>query len=651
MSKVDGEGRRDRRKRERRARIYDAARRLFLAQGVDATTVEQIAATADIAPATFFNHFPSKRAVLNEMTSEVFEFLGFAIEQQLKASGGTRERLVRLAAEAADGIGQSRGLAREVLLELVRSTARPGDVPPYLERVHEPFAAVMAEGQERGEVRTDLDPHYLAEMAVGMFNTAITNWISDPDYPIEERLRRTAAFIGEAVEPRSAPPGRGTTGSGPRSRASNRTFQPSKRSNPMGIDVNVDFLEAEAWDESMRDRMRWLRENDPVHWSEKSRLFVLSKFEDVNYVSKNHQLFCSGGGVRPGSVIKLPLIDEDEPRHTQLRRLINRGFTPRMVRKLETAFRQIATETIDKVANKGECDFVEDVSVPMPILLIAEMIGIRREDRARFHRWSDDLIAGDGNRDNPEIMQRSGQALREYGDYLKEIFEDRRKQPQDDLVSILVGARDQGLIGENKYEMEIRARPIDTSQIERLEQTRDLADDELVMLMVLLLVAGNETTRNGISGGMSLLIENPEERQKLIDDPSLIPVAVEEMVRLVSPVQSFARHATQDTELRGRKIRKGDIVLMLYPSANLDPDEFEDPEVFRIDRDPRHLGFGVGNHFCLGANLARMEMRVAFQELLRRLPDMEYADGGPQIRPSPLVHSYTHMRVRYTPEA
>ena len=322
-----------------------------------------------------------------------------------------------------------------------------------------------------------------------------------------------------------------------------------------------------------------------------------------------------------------------------------------MVRKLETTFREIATETIDIIAPRGECDFVDDISVPMPLLLIAEMIGIRKEDRERFHRWSDDLIAGDGNRDNAEIMQKSAQALREYADYLKEIFAERRKHPQDDLVSILVGAKDQGLIGENKYEMEIEARPIDASAMERIQQTRDLADDELVMLMVLLLVAGNETTRNGISGGMSLLIENPGERQKLIDDPSLIPAAVEEMVRLVSPVQSFARTATQDTELRGKKIRKGEIVLMLYPSANLDPDEFEDPETFKIDRDPRHLGFGVGNHFCLGANLARMEMRVAFEELLRRLPDMEYAAGGPENRPSPLVHTYLHMRVRYTPEA
>jgi cytochrome P450 len=191
----------------------------------------------------------------------------------------------------------------------------------------------------------------------------------------------------------------------------------------MGIDVNVDFLDAQVWDEAMRDRMRWLRENDPVHWSERSRLWVLTKFEDVSYVSKNPQIFCSGGGVRPGSAVKLPLIDEDEPRHTRLRRLINRGFTPRMVKKLEAAFREIATDTIDRIASSGECDFVDDIAVPMPILLIAEMIGIpgrtgalpplvRRPDRRRRARPSRDHGEGGPGparvRGLPEGDRRSG---------------------------------------------------------------------------------------------------------------------------------------------------------------------------------------------------------------------------------------------------
>ena len=150
---------------------------------------------------------------------------------------------------------------------------------------------------------------------------------------------------------------------------------------------------------------------------------------------------------------------------------------------------------------------------------------------------------------------------------------------------------------------------------------------------------------------MQLLIENPEARQRLIADPSLIPAAVEEMVRLVSPVHSFSRTATQDTEIRGVKIRKGQVVLMIYPTANRDPRAFANPDRFDIDRNPAHLGFGIGSHFCMGANLARMEMRVAFQELLRRLPDMTYSAGGPVIKPSSLVRSCVEMRVKFTPEA
>ncbi len=283
------------------------------------------------------------------------------------------------------------------------------------------------------------------------------------------------------------------------------------------MDVNVSFVTASSWDENMPARMKWLRENDPVHWSEPDGLWVVSRFEDVSYVSKNQQLFTSARGVRPGNDARLGLIDEGEPRHGQLRKLINRGFTPRMVKKLEKAFREITTEAIDAIAKDGQCDFVHDIAVPLPLLLIAEMIGIRKEDRHRFHEWSDAMIAGDGNFHNPEIIAKAGAAFMAYSTYVTQIIESRRREPKDDLVSILVGAKDDGFLETFEARKAHGEMGFD-------EEHESLANDELVMLLVLLMVAGNETTRNALSGGMQLLIENPDQRQKLIDDPSLDPV-------------------------------------------------------------------------------------------------------------------------------
>ena len=410
------------------------------------------------------------------------------------------------------------------------------------------------------------------------------------------------------------------------------------------MDMDVEFLAAKTWDEAMPERMRWLRENDPIHWSEKDQLWLVAKFDDVSAVSKDQDLFTSAQGVRPGNPAKLGLIDEAEPRHGELRKLINRGFTPRMVKKLEVAFRQITKEAIDAIADKGECDFVSDIAVPLPLLIIAEMIGIRKQDRHRFHAWSDAMIAGDGNFDKPDIIAKSAAAFVEYSQYVTEIIEERRQNPKDDLVSILVGAKDDGVLEEFEQERRGENQHFD-------EVGNALANSELIMLLVLLMVAGNETTRNALSGGMQLLIDNPDQRQKLIDDPSLIPAACEEMLRHVSPVHSFGRTVTEDTEIRGVPLKKGDKVLILYPSANHDAAEFERPDVFDVERNPHHVGFGIGSHFCLGANLARMEMRVAISELLRRLPDMEYSAGGPVVVPSSLVRSCTEMKVRFTHES
>lgn len=411
------------------------------------------------------------------------------------------------------------------------------------------------------------------------------------------------------------------------------------------MEIDVDFALAESFDTQMHERTRWLRQNDPVFWSEKTGNFIITRFADVVHVSKHSEIFCSGEGVLPGRInAKIGLIDEDEPRHAEMRGLINRGFTPRMVKKWEQVFRAITDEALDAVAHRGECDFVEDIAVPLPLILIAEMIGIRKEDRERFHQWSDAMIASQGNLDKPEVVAASGKAALEYITYVTEVIESRRKEPKEDLISILVRARDAGVL-----------RQLEPSGMEAIieatGQDRAMSNDELIKLCILLMVAGNETTRNGLSGGMQLLIENPDARRRLVEDPSLIPDAVEEMLRLTSPVLSFQRTATQDTEIRGVPIAAGQKVLMIYGSANRDERQFENPDVFDIERRAQHLAFGIGNHFCLGANLARMELRVAFGELLRRFPDMEYSQGGPEFGLSALVRSVKHLHVRFTAES
>ena len=408
--------------------------------------------------------------------------------------------------------------------------------------------------------------------------------------------------------------------------------------------VDVEYLSAANWDHAMQARLKWLRENDPVYWSAKDKLWVISKYDDVMAISKDQETFTSAQGVRPGNPAKLGLIDESGPRHMQLRRLLNKGFTPRMVGKLAISFRSMVTEAIDAVAEAGECDFVADIAAPLPLLIIAEMIGIRREDRQRFHHWSDAMIAVEGNMDDPTLVAAGMQAFFEYSEYLKEIVAARRVEPRDDLLSILVNADDEGVLGHFSAGAGIAGQEVDAQYLEQM-------NSELTMLLTVLMVAGNETTRNALSGGMQLLIENPDQRDKLLRDPSLIPFAVDEIVRLVSPVLSFGRTVTRDTTLRGKSLKKGDTVLMIYPSANRDADVFDRPDEFDVERNPTHLGFGIGNHFCLGANLARMELRVALEEILRRVPDMEYAAGGPEFSPSSLVRSCKRMVVRFTPES
>jgi len=380
-----------------------------------------------------------------------------------------------------------------------------------------------------------------------------------------------------------------------------------------------------------------LRATTPIAWDEKRQLWVLTTHEDVTYVSTHADLFCSGEGVRPTQSIDLSLIGLDGERHIRQRRLLNQGFSPRMIRAMEERVRQVVTEVLDAVADRGECDFVTDIAVPIPLVVIAELMGLPVEDRFKLGHWSDRMMGGEGRLDPEDPMAiDAGDAFNEYVTYVTTMVEDRRaarregRDTPDDVIKILVGADEDGV----------------------LESSDELTHDELTMFLVVLLVAGNETTRNAIAGGMAAFQQFPGEWDRLVADPTLFATMADEIARFVSPVISFVRTATEDTVLHGQQIRKGEKLLLLYQSANRDEQVFDDPDTLRLDRSPNpQIAFGVGPHVCMGINLARLEIRVLFEELVRRFPDMHVAPGfEPVYVEHALVHALEALPVVFTPE-
>jgi cholest-4-en-3-one 26-monooxygenase len=361
--------------------------------------------------------------------------------------------------------------------------------------------------------------------------------------------------------------------------------------------------------------------NGPGFWA-------VTKYEDVVKVSKNPATFSSARGTNIFALtpeelrhVQLLMLNMDPPMHSKFRRLVNQGFTPHMVARLEPHIRDLTRGIVDAVAAKGECDFVAEVAAELPLQVIAEFLGIPHEDRGKVFDWSNRLIGFD----DPEFqtsLDDGKLAAAEMYMYANQLALARKGAVRDDLVSVLMRAE---IDGERLTEMEF-----DT-------------------FFLLLAVAGNETTRNLISGGMLALIEHPEQRDRLLADLTQLPTAVEEMLRWVSPVMHFRRTATRDTELRGQPIAKADKVVIFYPSANRDEDVFPDAQHFDVGRTPNeHLAFGIGEHFCLGANLARLEIRIMFEELLRRLPDIQLAGPVSRLR-SNFINGIKRMPVQFTP--
>jgi cytochrome P450 len=391
------------------------------------------------------------------------------------------------------------------------------------------------------------------------------------------------------------------------------------------------------------DLFKKLRDEAPVHWNpgrpsreravgvvepEQRGFWVLTRHADVVAVSKDSDLFSSSRGtainadMRPEdlSMFQQQMIHMDPPRHTQLRASINDFFKPRTIQKLDARTRELTREILDAVVPRGECDFVLDVAAELPLLVLAELLGVPREDRRLLFDWTNRMMGlDDPDYGNPYDAQA---ALMELFQYAAQMANERKEDPRDDLMSVLVHARSDG---------------------------RELDYMEINMMFFLMVIAGNETTRNALSGGLRALCDFPDQRQRLLDDSSLIKTAVEEIVRWHSPVMQFRRTATRDTEIAGQPIAENDKVVIYYGSANRDERVFERADEFDVGRSPNpHVGFGIGNHFCLGANLARSEMRIMLEEILKRIPDFELAGPVEQLH-SNFIHGIKRMPIRFSP--
>jgi cholest-4-en-3-one 26-monooxygenase len=379
----------------------------------------------------------------------------------------------------------------------------------------------------------------------------------------------------------------------------------------------------------------YLRRRDPVHWQDEMGgpgFWAVTKYHDCVTVNRDVERFSSAArGTMPFELGEdaiaqqgLMMLNMDPPLHTRYRRLVNKGFTPRMVRDLETSVHRTADAIIDRVSAVGRADFVTDLSAELPLHVIAELLGVPADDRQRMFDWSNRMV---GNED-PEYQQHADMAMHaamELYAYASELFALKQLDPQADLMSVLTAVDVEG---------------------ERLSAT------ELELFFLLLTVAGNETARNLMSGAMQAFFQQPDQWQRLRDNRALLPLAVEEMLRFVTPVMSFRRTAMCDTELSGTSIREGDKIVFYHASANRDESVFENSASFDVGRDPNpHIAFGGGGpHFCLGANLARMEIRVMFEHLLDRLPDI-HQDGDAQRLQSQFINGVKHLPVAFTPAA
>ncbi|GGK71521.1 cytochrome P450 [Sphaerisporangium melleum] len=386
------------------------------------------------------------------------------------------------------------------------------------------------------------------------------------------------------------------------------------------MEINLVDQDQYARAGAPHDQLRWLRANEPVHWHEGEQepgwpgFWAVTRHEDVVHISRRSELFSSAKKLalfdempeEARALQRLMMLNQDPPEHTRRRSLVNRGFTPRQIGVLEEHIRDICHALVDEALAKGGADFVTDIAAPLPLYVICELLGAPVEDRDKLFQWSNRMIGAD-DPDYAASPEEGGAAAMEVYAYANRLAAKRREEPGDDLVTKLLQPGEDG---------------------------ESLTQDEFDLFVLLLVVAGNETTRNAASGGMLALFEHPEQWERLVRDPSLARTAADEIVRWVSPVNLFRRTATRDLTLRDKQIKEGDKVVVFYSSANRDEDVFDRPASFDIGRDPNpHIGFGGGGaHFCLGNHLAKLELRVLFEVVAERMPGLRRSGDAKRLR-------------------
>lgn len=387
--------------------------------------------------------------------------------------------------------------------------------------------------------------------------------------------------------------------------------------------MRIDILDRDWYQRGPFAELAWIRANEPVY-RDVNGMWALTKHEDVRWAERQAQLFSSAvNGSRPNGQAQPSMIDADDPSHADQRRVVARGFGPRQMKAYEDHVAEVSRHLVDAVIERGACDVVADIARPLPMTLIGEMLGAPESDYERLQTWSDRMIAGSDKVEN--VTEDVMNAALDYYGYISQVMEERRSNPGDDLVSKFMHG---GAEGES------------------------LDDAHVVGNALLLLVGGNETTRNVIAGGFEALIRRPEQLAWAASSPENFEVAMEEMLRWVTPINQMNRTTTQDVEVRGVTIPTGSQVLMHYLSANRDEDVFDRADEFDARRAPNpHIAFGWGPHLCLGASLARLELRSIFREMLTRMKNVRFADPDfePEYSHASFVRGIHSLPVLFDP--